>query len=107
MEHGPILAIVLTLVVHIIGMGLLYALLGREMLEMFRSKPRPDWGDGGEPPEPELVPTPQPSGGGLPLPDAEQAPVRLREPGRLGEHYTRRPRRPEHAPEPARRPERV
>ena len=107
MEHGPVLAILLTLIVHIIGMGLLYALLGREMLEMFRSKQRPDWDDGGEPPAPDPVAAPQPGGGGLPLPDAAQAPVRLREPGKLAERYPRRPRRPEHEPQPARAPERV
>jgi hypothetical protein len=50
---------------------------------------------------------PQPGGGGLPLPDAAQAPVRLRESGRIGERYPRRPRRPQHEPQPARGPERV
>ena len=107
MESGPILAILLTLVVHVLGMGLLYAMLGREMLEMFRSKQRPDWDDGGDEPADEPVPSPQPSGGGVPQPDAFPAPVRLREPGRLAEHYPRRTRRPEHAPEPVRTPEKV
>jgi hypothetical protein len=100
MESGPILAILLTLVVHVLGMGLLYAMLGREMLEMFRSKDRPDWGDGGDEPADEPVVSPQPSGGGLPLPDAFPAAVRMREPGRLAEHCPRRIRRPEHAPQP-------
>ena len=107
MEHGPLLAILLTLLVHILGMGVLYALLGREMLEMFRTQRHPVDDDGGEPPEPDPVIAPLPPLGGLPLPDAEQAPVRLREPGRIGERYPRRPRRPEHEPQPARAPERV
>ena len=43
-------------------------------------------------------------GGGLPLPDAEQSRIRLREPGRLSDHIERRRRQPERAPDP--RPER-
>ena len=104
MELGPILALLLTLVVHIVGMGVLYMLLGKELLETFRTRKRPDWGDGGEPPEPEPSVTPGPSGGGLPLPDAEQAAVRLREGGRIGDRYGRPARRPEH--EPVRAPQR-
>ena len=41
-------------------------------------------------------------GGGIPLPDAEQSPVRLREPGRISEKLPRPERRP--AREPERRP---
>lgn len=102
---GPVMAILLTVVVHLVGFALLFALMGREFLDVFRSgggDHRGDW------PEPEPEPlAPAPSGGGLPLPDAAAAPVRLREPGRLGEHYPRRPRRPDHAPEPQRTPDRV
>lgn len=103
---GPLAAILLTLIVHVIAFGLLVALCGRDMLDVFRGQPYggDDWG---EPPAGDPVATPPPSGGGMPLPDAEQAPVRLREPGRIGERYPRRPRRPDHAPEPARTPERV
>lgn len=43
-----------------------------------------------------------PRGGGLPLPDAAPARVRLREPARLADLLASRPRRG--APEPARRP---
>jgi hypothetical protein len=101
---GPVAAILLTLIVHVIGMVLLLALCGRDLLEVFRMNPYGDDG-GGEPPSGDPVTTPPPSGGGLPLPDAEQAPVRLREPGRIGEKYPRPARRREHEPERA--PERV
>jgi hypothetical protein len=52
--------------------------------------------------------TPSPSrwpGGGIPLPDAEQSTVRMREPGRLGDQLTTPERRPAH--EPARTPVRT
>jgi hypothetical protein len=105
METGPVLAILLTLVVHVIGIVVLIALMGREVLDVFRSRPR-DWGDdGGEPPVDEPVPAPQGGGGGLPLPDAAQASVRLREPGRIAEHYPSPGRRP--AREPERAPQRT
>lgn len=38
-------------------------------------------------------------GGGIPLPDAEQSKVRLREPGRLTEHLPGHERRPVREPE--------
>jgi hypothetical protein len=38
-------------------------------------------------------------GGGIPLPDAEQSKVRLREPGRFTERLTGPERRPVHEPE--------
>lgn len=60
-------------------------------------------GGGSAPPEPP-APT-RPRGGGLPLPDAVPARVRLREPGRLGDLLPERERRPGH--QPARTPERV
>ena len=54
-----------------------------------------------------VPPYPQPpyGPGGLPLPDAEPARVRLREPGRLADQRPPRPRRP--AREPERQPSRV
>ena len=54
-----------------------------------------------------VPPAPQPPSGpgGLPLPNAEPARVRLREPGRLADLLPRRPRRP--AREPEREPTRV
>jgi hypothetical protein len=44
-------------------------------------------------------------GGGIPLPDAEQSAVRLREPGRLSDRLPRPQRRP--VREPVRQPARV
>ena len=59
------------------------------------------WGRG-----PKLPPPPPSSPrGGIPLPDAVPARVRLREPGRLSEHRPSRERRP--VREPARRPVRT
>jgi hypothetical protein len=52
-------------------------------------------GGGGEPPPEPLSPPP----GGL---EAEPSRVRLREPGRIAEHYPFPVRRPEHAPAPQR-----
>ena len=103
---GPVAAILLTLIVHVVAFVLLFALCGRGMLGVFRAEPYggEDWG-WGEPPAGDPQTPPAPSGGGLPLPDAEQAPVRLREPGRIGERYGKPARRPEH--EPVRTPQRV
>lgn len=50
---------------------------------------------------------PKPSrwpGGGIPLPDAEQSDVRLREPGRIRERMPVPTRRPEHEPQPTHDP---
>lgn len=59
------------------------------------------WGRGpGTPP----APAPERPRGGIPLPDADQARIRLREPGRLGDQLPRRERRPSR--EPARVPAR-
>jgi hypothetical protein len=102
---GPVAAILLTVVVHVVAFVLLFAMMGRDFVDVFRSGG--GGGDGGSRPGPQPVVEPDPSGGGLPLPDADPAPVRLREPGRIAERYPRRPRRPEHAPEPAPLPERV
>ncbi len=98
------LSLLLLTLVHVVGIVVLFALMGREILDVFRSPPRRGRGDGGTPPADEPV---APSGSdGLPLPDAGQAPVRLREPGRIDERYPRRPRRPDHEPEPQRVPQR-
>ena len=103
---GPFLALLLTAVVHLVGMVVLIALMGRDILDVFRMNPGDD-GRGGEPGDPDPV-APEPDGdGGLPLPDAAQAPVRLREPGRIAERYERRPRRPEHEPVPQPQRERL
>jgi hypothetical protein len=97
-----VLALGLTVLVHVIGLGaLVWALLlgDEERPDLWGWWPRDD--DGPPPPEP-----PAPTrGGGLPLPDAEQAGARLREPGRLRDRRPPAPRRPSHRPErePARR----
>lgn len=100
-------ALVLTFVIHLVGAAaLVWALLGEDDVRGLRGWwPRDDDGPDPRP----LAPDPAPSGPGLPvpLPDAAQAAVRLREPGRLGDALPRAPRRPSHPPQPAREPERV
>ena len=96
-----VLALALTVLVHVIGMAaLVWALL-------LDDDNRPDWrgwwpGGDDEPP----APPPQGPRGGLPLPDAEPSSVRLREPGRLADGHDRPARRPAH-PErtPTRQPQ--
>jgi hypothetical protein len=92
-----VLALGLTVLVHIIGMAaLVWALLLDE-------ENRPDWrsfwpgDDDGDDRPPE--PNPDPAGGGLPLPDAMQSAVRMREPARLRDALGRPARRPAHPPE--------
>jgi hypothetical protein len=92
-----VLALALTVLVHVIGMAaLVWALLHDD-------EKRSDWRDwwprdDDDPP----APPPQPRDrGGLPLPDALPSAVRLREPGRLADGHPRPTRRPEHAPERA------
>jgi hypothetical protein len=98
---GPVAAILLTVVVHFIGAGVLvWAMAGSEALDVFR-RPEGRDDDGGRPRGPApLDPEPTP-GLGVPLGDADLAKVRLREPGRIADGYGRRPRRPEHVPAPA------
>jgi hypothetical protein len=88
-------ALLLTVVVHLLGMG---ALIWALVLD---DENRPDWrgwfgGDDDEPPE---EPTPPPGGDRLPLPDAQPSAVRLRDAGRLADAHRRPPRRREHEPE--------
>ena len=100
---GATLSILLLFVVHVIAFVALFAVLGGDMIDFFRPKRRgDDWGN--EPPDEPVAPVPGGTGG-LPLPDAQQTPVRLREPGRIAERYPRPARRREHAP--GRTPERV
>jgi hypothetical protein len=105
MSNGAVVAILLTVIVHFAGMVLLFLAMGDDFRGIFRTSRRPRGDDGPPPPDEPLAPEP-PGGGQLPLPDAEQAALRLREPGRIGEQYPRPARRPEHAPErvPAHRP---
>ena len=103
-----LLAILLTFVVHVIGAGVLvWALIDSDDADA--GSWRDWWPRDGNDPEPPVAPQ-GPSGDGVErpvLPDAQPSPVRLREPGRIAEQYPRRPRRPEHAPEPQRAPDRV
>lgn len=94
-----LLALGLTVVVHVLGItALVWALV-------LDKEDRPDWrgwlrfDDGDDPPQAPWE-RPRGPGGGLPLPDAAQSDVRLREPGRLGDERPLPPRRPEHPPAP-------
>lgn len=92
--------------VHLIGFVCIAVL----MLPALREDPDAgdpfDEGDDGWGRGPQTPPTPPtPPGGGVPLPDAVPASVRLREPGRLGDHLPARERRP--AREPVREPVRA
>ena len=90
-----ILAIGITLLVHVIGLvALVWALLDGD-------QDRPDWRDWwpGHDDDVPREPSPVPGGGGLPLSDARPSAVRLRQPARMAEGYPRRERRPAHAPE--------
>ena len=93
--------------VHLLGLGCVAVLLIPALKDSPNPKRRSEgesddgWGRGPKrPPKP-----PTPPRGGIPLPDAIQARVRLREPGRLSERLPQRERRP--AREPARRPVRT
>lgn len=94
--------------VHLLGLACVALLLYPALKD---SPVRPDqrsdgegedgWGGGPKrPPSP-----PAPPRGGIPLPDAQPARVRLREHGRLGERLPTRERRPTR--EPVRRPVRT
>ena len=90
---------------HMLGLACAVALI-LPALRNSNDPPPPDlgsddgWGRGGETP-----PSPRRPLGGLPLPDAEPARVRLRDHRRLADLLPRSPRRP--AREPARQPVRT
>jgi hypothetical protein len=93
--------------VHLLGLGCVAVLLIPALKDNPSPHRRPEgenddgWGRGPKtPPKP-----PGPPRGGIPLPDADPARVRLREPGRLADHRPGRERRP--AREPERAPERT
>ena len=98
------LALLLTLVVHVVGAGALIFVLVRNDGFDWRSWWPSDDDDGPGPPKPEEPDAPSPSGDGAPLPDAAPAPVRLRHPARLADAYPRPARRPSHVPAPEREP---
>jgi hypothetical protein len=94
--------------VHLIGLVFAMALVWHFMrTDPADSWPHPedDGGGGGGNIRPEPPVPVRPRGGGIPLPDAIPARVRLREPGRLADLRPSRERRPSR--EPVRRPHRV
>ncbi len=99
---GEVLALLLTLLAHVVGGLVLIASIVRSSGADWRSLwPRDDDGGGSDgPPAPAPRPA-APGGGGLPLPDAAQPAHRLRERERLAGAYPRPSRRPEHPPLPA------
>lgn len=102
-------ALSLTLGVHVVGaVVIVWGLMGDERVD-WRSLLWPrdaDDGDGGRGPDRGGAPGGPGGPSGLPLPDAGQTPVRLREPARLGDRYPRPERRPAHTPQPEREPQR-
>ncbi|MCW2951103.1 MAG: hypothetical protein JWQ48_273 [Conexibacter sp.] len=94
---------------HLLGFGFAALLL----LPCLRDEQLPRWaqpgededGGGGNDRIGPRAPT-GPSGGGIPLPDAVPARVRLRERGRLADLLPQTDRRPAHAPAPVRSPTR-
>ena len=100
---GPEAALLLTFVVHVVGVVvLIWAIIAGQ-------DDRPDWrrwwygDDEGDEPAPKA---PSPGGDGLPLPDARQATLRMREPARLADGYPAPSRRPAREPAPSREPAR-
>jgi hypothetical protein len=100
------------LIVIFASLHLVALLLGGLLFAMFlRSDGKPgsrdgdDEDDGGGGGNDRISDRPKTSpGGGIPLPDAEPAPIRLRGPGRLSDLRPRRVRREPAHPQPARRP---
>jgi hypothetical protein len=95
--------------VHLVGLACVVVLMFPAMKDG-ESTPKPhrdsDGDDGGWGRGPKLPPPPpQSPQGGIPLPDAVPASVRLREPGRISERRPQRARRP--VREPERRPVRT
>ncbi|HZE04059.1 MAG TPA: hypothetical protein VE127_02475 [Solirubrobacteraceae bacterium] len=89
--------------VHLLGLGCVAFLLWPALQDNTGHDHRSDGEDEGWGRGPKTPPSPpEPPRGGLPLPDAQPAGVRLREHGKLGERLPRRERRP--VREPDRRP---
>jgi len=96
---------------HLLGFGfaavmLLPLLRDERIVPIGHGEDEDDEGGGNDRVRPD--PRPGPRGGGIPLPDAMPARVRLREPGRLADLLPAPQRRREHVPmpAPARRPAR-
>lgn len=98
-----LLALLLTFAVHVVGAGvLIWALVDRDGEDA--GSWRDWWPRDGREPEPPVAPL-GPGGPGAEtpvLPDAVPSPVRLREPGRIGDHKPAPARRPVHPPAPER-----
>lgn len=93
---------------HLIGFGfaailLLPLLRDERIVPVPRGEEEDEGGGGGNDRLGPVAPR-GPRGGGIPLPDAVPARVRLREPGRLADLLPPPGRRREHAPGPARTP---
>jgi len=99
---NELLAIVLIIVVHVIGAGVLvWAMLGEEGINWYRSRSDEDDGWNWDPPSPPSPPSPPAPGrgpDGLPLPDAAQSATRLRGPERAGDWHRHRRPTPAHPP---------
>lgn len=93
---------------HLVGLGcgmlLLLPLLREERVAPWAPPQEDDDGGGGND-RVRPVPPRGPSSGGLPLPDAVPARVRLRSGERLADRVGPRERRPAHAPGPQRTPQ--
>jgi hypothetical protein len=97
----PTLALLLTFLVHVLGIAALFWLaLDGSRFDWRGWWPGDDGGDGGS--EPPSAPGGGPGGDGLPLPSAEPATLRLRTAHERLADVRRRTRRPVHAPEPGR-----
>jgi hypothetical protein len=86
---------------HLLGLVCAAALILPALRDRPEAGPNSDEGSdggGGHGPSHPLAPPTGP-GGGLPLPDADPAPVRLRDHERLADHHPRPQRRPAHEPE--------
>ena len=96
---GEFVALLLTFLVHVTGACVLVGGLLRNSGFEWRSW----WPDDG--PDDDGGPEPDEPRGGPPLPESTQAPQRLREPGRLGDAYPKKPRRaPSSDRQPSERP---
>lgn len=106
-QPEEVVALVLTFVVHLAGAGLLvWAMLDPGE----RRRGWRDWWprDDGRPPDEPPGPRPDaPRRAPLPLPGGEPSRVRLRTCGRAADGYPRPVRRPAHAPDPRRAPDRA
>lgn len=92
---------------HLLGLVFAAVLIIPALRDSSDFPPRWDQGsDGGGGHGPDIPPAPPaPPRGGIPLPDADQALIRLRDHRKLPDHLPQRERRP--AREPSRRPVRV